>query len=387
MKLRSIETTPSPNCMKLNLDALVSAKPLTLNADNISADTPEVFQKLLAITGIQSIFLMSDFITITRRGNVDWQPILIAAGELMGIAENADADLGNSLKAEKPLQGDTADQNFGQVDVAIQMFRGIPVQVRAIAGEEQARAALPDRFNQGVQRVIMATQADYVAERIWFPYQPQFGNPGEIAQQVADELDVLTSEQDLAWLEKAAVDPTQRTTAQAAKPLHQALLVELQQSDWKRRLKAIQQIEIDDETFSTVALALKDERNAIRRWAAALLGASERDEAVEPLCDVLQNDSSAIVRRTAGDALSDLGEVAAMATMVGALKDASGLVRWRAGRFLNEVGDRTTLPSLIEAAEVESEFDVRVEMQAAIDRIQAGKASQLPMWMRISQAE
>ncbi len=257
MKLRSIETTPSPNCMKLNLDALVSAKPLTLNADNISADTPEVFQKLLAVTGIQSIFLMSDFITITRRGNVDWQPILVAAGELMGIAENADADLGNSLKAEKSLQGDTADQNFGQVDVAIQMFRGIPVQVRAIAGEEQARAALPDRFNQGVQRVIMATQADYVAERIWFPYQPQFGNPGEIAQQVADELDVLTSEQDLAWLEKAAVDPTQRTTAQAEKPLQQALLVELQQSDWKRRLKAIQQIEIDDETFSTVVLALK----------------------------------------------------------------------------------------------------------------------------------
>ena len=96
MKLRSIETTPSPNCMKLNLDALVSAKPLTLNADNISADTPEVFQKLLAVTGIQSIFLMSDFITITRRGNADWQPILIAAGELMGIAENADADLGRS---------------------------------------------------------------------------------------------------------------------------------------------------------------------------------------------------------------------------------------------------------------------------------------------------
>ena len=54
--------------------------------------------------------------------------------------------------------------------------------------------------------------------------------------------------------------------------------------------------------------------------------------------------------------------------------------------FLNEVGDRATLPALIKAAESESEFDVRVEMLAAIDRIESGKASQLPMWMRISQS-
>ncbi|PZO19534.1 MAG: PBS lyase [Leptolyngbya foveolarum] len=387
MKLRSIETTPSPNCMKLNLNASVSDKPLTLSVGEVAADTPEVFQNLLAIAGIQSVFLMGDFITLTRRGNVDWQPILVAAGDLLGMAENADAGLSDSLKAGKPSQSATADRDFGQVEVAIQMFRGIPVQVRAIAGSEQARVALPNRFNQALQRAIVATQADYVAERIWSPYQPQFGNPNEIAQQVADELDSLTNEHDLALLEKAAVDPDQRTTVQGEKLSQQSLLAELKQSDWKRRLKAIQQIEIDAETFPAVVLALKDNRNAIRRWAAALLGASEQVEAVEPLCEVLQNDGSAIVRRTAGDALSDLGEASAIAAMVEALQDQSGLVRWRAGRFLNEVGDRPILPQLIKAAEFESEFDVRVEMQAAIDRIQAGKASQLPMWMRISQAK
>ena len=40
---------------------------------------------------------------------------------------------------------------------------------------------------------------------------------------------------------------------------------------------------------------------------------------------------------------------------------------------------------LIQALETESEFDVRVEMQAAIERIQSGGEVQLPMWMRISQ--
>ncbi|MGB7085371.1 MAG: HEAT repeat domain-containing protein, partial [Phormidesmis sp.] len=140
------------------------------------------------------------------------------------------------------------------------------------------------------------------------------------------------------------------------------------------------------ETFPAVVDALKDERATIRRWAAALLGASERPEAVPPLRQVLLSDPSPIVRRTAGDALSDLGHPQASEGMVTALGDASALVRWRAARFLNELGDASAVEPLIQAADAESEFDVRVEMAAAIDRIQAGKASQLPMWMRISNA-
>lgn len=387
MKLRSIETTPSPNCMKLNLDASVIAKPVTLNAGDEVVDVPVVFQDLLDIEGVQSIFWMGNFVTLTRRGSADWSTILAAAGALMGIAADADAGLNDSLQADKSVE-DTAEsgavkQNFGQVEVAVQMFRSIPVQVRAIADGQQARVALPDRFNRALQRVIVATGADYVAERIWSPYQPQFGSPAEIAQQVADELDILTSDRDLALLEKSAAN-----AERVARPLEfqQTLLKELQQSDWKRRLKAVQQIEVNSETFDSVVIALKDERNAIRRWAAALLGASEKSEALGPLCEALRSDSSPIVRRTVGDALSDLGNASAMAAMVEALQDPSGLVRWRAGRFLNEVGDRATLPALMKAAESESEFDVRVEMLAAIDRIESGKASQLPMWMRISQS-
>lgn len=363
MKLRSIETTPSPNCMKLNLDASAIAKPVTLNVGNEVVDVPVVFQDLLAIEGVQSVFWMGNFVTLTRRGSADWSTILAAAGALMGIAADADAGLSDSLQADKSVEG-TAEpgavkQNFGQVEVAVQMFRSIPVQVRALADGQQARVALPDRFNRALQRVIMATGADYVAERIWSPYQPQFGSPTEIAQQVADELDILTSDRDLALLEESAAN-----AQKAARPLEfqQTLLEELQQSDWKRRLKAIQQIEVNSETFTPVVIALKDERSAIRRWAAALLGASEKSEAVGPLCAALRADSSPIVRRTVGDALSDLGDASAMAAMVDALQDASGLVRWRAGRFLNEVGDRATLPALIKAAESESEFDVRLTL-------------------------
>ena len=399
MKLRSIETTPSPNCMKLNLDAPVSTKAITLNQgrgekaknDRTNPKAPAFAQKLMAIAGVKSVFIMNDFITLTRRGSVDWQPILTAAGNLIGLSDAADPSLAQSITASGQDNASTRasaspTQNFGQVEVAVQMFREIPVQVRATSGSgEQSRVALPERFAQALQRAIGATGADYVAERRWAPYQSQFGNLAEIAQQVADELVALISEQDLAQLEQRSIDTSQANGAPAPAPSQQKLLAELQQSNWKRRLKAVQQIEVDDDTFATIVALLKDDKVAIRRWAAALLGSSECAEAIQPLYEVLQADKSAIVRRTAGDALSDLGDPRASEAMIAALQDASSLVRWRASRFLTELGDETAVEPLIQALETESEFDVRVEMQAAIERIQSGGEVQLPMWMRISQ--
>ena len=384
MKLRSIETTPSPNCMKLNLDAQTLTKPLTLKAGEPTVDVPEIFQNLLAIEGIQSIFVVSDFVTLTRKGSVDWQPILTAAGEVLGLAEDAESDLNEKLADVSHPKEKSAAQNFGQVEVAIQKFRGIPVQVRVMDDAQQSRVALPERFNQALQRAIAATDANYVAERIWAPYQPQFGEVEAIAQQIAEELDSLINDQDLAVLEQQAI--TTDLKAVASKPSQQRLLADLQSPDWKQRLKAIQTIAIDEETFSAVVETLKDDRATIRRWAAALLGASERSDAVDRLAEVLRSDPSPIVRRTAGDALSDLGHTQASGAMMAALSDSSGLVRWRAGRFFNELGDESAIEALTRAVEAESEFDVRVELTAAIDRIRAGKASQLPMWMRISNA-
>ncbi len=50
-----------------------------------------------------------------------------------------------------PTNGQLAS-NFGDVEVAVQVFRAIPIQVRAISADgQQARMALPDRFNQAWQ--------------------------------------------------------------------------------------------------------------------------------------------------------------------------------------------------------------------------------------------
>lgn len=384
MKLRSIETTPSPQCIKLNLDELITTKPLTLSRNRHPADAPQVALQLLDIEGVQEVFLNDDFITLTRNARVDWQPILAESAGIIGLTEAADAGQIFETLPSQTNQSTAASQNFGQVEVAIQVFRGIPVQVRAIAADgQQARAALPDRFNQALQRAIEATQADYIGERRWEANPSQFGDPQEAAQRVADELVSLIDQRDLAELEAAAIaNPEIHETTQSSQ---QGLLAELRDSDWKHRLKALQQIEVNPETFSAVVDCLADQRNPIRRWAAAILGGSQISEAVEPLSQVVLCDRSAIVRRTAADALSDLGNESAIATMIQALADSSSLIRWRAARFLNELGDQTAIDPLRQAVAQEPEFDVRLEMQAAQARIEGGEATQLPMWMRISQ--
>lgn len=389
MKLRSIETTPSPQCIKLNLDEPITTKSLTLSSGDTS-DAPQLALRLLDIEGVQEIFLSGDFITLTRNSRADWQPILTKAAGIIGLS--AEADVGNlhtippqENRSTQPNLLTAPSQNFGQVEVAIQVFRGIPVQVRAIAADgQQARVALPDRFNQALQRTIQATQSNYIGERRWEANPSDFGNPQEVAQTIADEIDSLIDDRELAQLEVSAI--ANAGTPEASQSSQQVLLAELSHANWQHRLKALQQIEVNSETFPAVVNCLADERSTIRRWAAAILGGSKMPEAVEPLSQVVLSDRLAIVRRTAGDALSDLGDESAISTMIQALADPSSLIRWRAARFLNELGDQTAIEPLRQAAAHETEFDVRIEMLTAQERIEGGGETQLPMWMRISRS-
>jgi Virulence factor/Scaffold protein Nfu/NifU N terminal/HEAT repeats len=386
MKLCSIETTPSPNCIKLNLDQQISPKALTLQGGRAdSPHSPEVAQKLLVIDGVKSVFLVGNFITLTKENSADWQPIIAKAAYLIGLTEDADCDLPAQVKLPEPVKKDSSSgQSLGQVEVAVQVFRGIPIQVRVTDEAEQVRVALPDRFNVALQRAIATTQANYIAERGWQPYEPRFGNPQEVAQMVADELASTIDHHELAQLEGAAISNQSRAAKTSDQPSQTDFIAELSHVDWGHRLKALQKIEVDAVTFPVIVAMLKDERSAIRRWAAAILGASGMLEAVEPLCQVLLSDSSAIVQRTAGDALSDLGDGRAIKTMCKALAARSKLVRWRAARFLNEIGNQTAVEALHRAAESEEEFDVRMEIVAAIERIEGGGKAQMPMWMRIA---
>ena len=91
------------------------------------------------------------------------------------------------------------------------------------------------------------------------------------------------------------------------------------------------------------------------------------------------------MRRSAGDALTDLGDPKAIGPMVGTLRDPNKLVRWRAARFLYEFGDESTLPALRQAQD-DGEFEVTMQIRQTIERIKSGKIGQGPVWRQMTQA-
>ena len=73
--------------------------------------------------------------------------------------------------------------NLGQLDVAVQVFRGHP---RAGTGGSRQMVSKPvwpylNALLKPLQRTIQATGADYVAERRWEPYQAPAGDPENVA--------------------------------------------------------------------------------------------------------------------------------------------------------------------------------------------------------------
>jgi hypothetical protein len=372
MKLRSIETTPNPNCMMLKVDENFGDRPVTIEATDPNLDrAPQVARDLLALSGVRSVFLSRDFITLTRSGGADWKPILEGAGRLLGEGEGTRAPDGVSVELDR-------------VEIAVLEFRGLPSQIRATSATDQAREALPDRFGKALERVQDAVKANYLRERSWRALEPRLGAAAEIAQMVAEELDSRISDAMLTRLEDAArAGPSQQAVVPDQRS-PQELLADLSSPDRRLRLAAIQVIKVDDASFPAISGAMADDKASVRRWAAALLGSSGRRDAVEPLCAAVVSDPSVIVRRAAGDSLSDLGFPEAISAMCQALSDASHLVRWRAARYLNEMGDESALEALGAAIGTESDFGIRLEMNTAKERIQSGGESQVPMWLRLA---
>ena len=380
MYLKSIETTPNPNCMMLKVDGSFGKRSITIEHGSANlAQAPEVARVVLGIEGVRSVFLARDFITVTRRGGADWKPILAQASRLL-------AKPGEAQEAEDPEAAETAPATLAPVEIAVLEFRNLPSQVRVSSAEEQIRVALPQRFEDALSEVLGALKANYLAERRWRSFEPRYGEPSDVAQMVADELDSAFSADDLARLAQAALAGGAPEATAQEPPTQAELIAALSDSNWRQRLAAIQVIKVDDESFPVLLNALSDPKAAVRRWAAAALGSSDREAAVAPLCAAVAGDRSVIVRRTAGDSLSDLGTAGAVATMCDALSDRSQLVRWRAARYLNEQGDDTAVEALKQASETEPDFGVCMEMNAALERIQGGGASQVPMWLRLSRA-
>ncbi|MNN21964.1 hypothetical protein D3C81_1353030 [compost metagenome] len=120
----------------------------------------------------------------------------------------------------------------------------------------------------------------------------------------------------------------------------------------------------------------------LRRLAVVYLGDIRTPGAMALLYEALR-DSSAAVRRTAGDTLSDIGDPAATGPMIEALSDRSKLVRWRAARFLYEVGTDDAREALEVAAD-DPEFEVSLQARMALERIESGEQAAGTVWQQMA---
>lgn len=369
MLLTSIETTPNPNSMKLNLDQPLGFAPVTYSAANISLCPAEI-AAVLGIAGVKSVFACNNFLTVNKDPRADWQSILDA---VTGIIPGTESE-GKEIEGRR-----LAAETSGQAVVQVQTFRGIPIQVKVCDKQGEKRVALEARFSSAATLLQEKSGADYLKERYWADWGVRYGSADEIAAEVVDEIQGTMSDADLARLVEASEPQAESDTAVRSDRAN------IESDDWHMRLLAVQELGTDESAISTLIASLADPHQQVRRMAAAALGATGNPAAVEPLCNSMLNDSAAGVRRTAGDALSDLGEVAAQPSVCLALSDTNKLVRWRAARFIADLGTGEALPYLKKAAD-DAEFEVRLEVEAAIARITGGKQISMPMWKKILQS-
>jgi HEAT repeat protein len=243
---------------------------------------------------------------------------------------------------------------------------------------------MPERFVEAAMNAGNASP-NLIKERKLEELGIRYGELQEIADQIVLELDATYDQTRLNELVKAAqsagVDGTSEPAIQPELGLAE-IERHLDDPDWKKRYAALQQIKPSMESLPLLAKALNDPQASIRRLASVYIGDIREPEVLPYLYQALR-DNSVSVRRTAGDTISDIGDPAAIDAMTESLRDSNKLVRWRAARFLYETGDERSLPALLEAAD-DPEFEVRMQVKLAIERIEGGVAAEGSVWQQMT---
>ncbi|MEK3990891.1 conserved virulence factor C family protein [Robertmurraya sp. FSL R5-0851] len=370
MKIRSIEPTPSPNTMKVILNEELPMGKSNNYKKETSAGAPKVIQDILTIEGVKGVYHVADFLAVERNAKYDWKEILpkvrLAFGE----------------EAELVEPEETINEHYGEIQVLVQMYKGIPMQIKLTDGTEERRYGLPEQYKEAVSKA-QDPEDNVVMVRRWKEFGVRYGDFDQIGQDILEELmAAYTTDR----LDELIQDATNKETTKIVRRQKQKLDVHsLNDPDWRKRYQLLEQMDDPEvEDLPVLEKALNDEKASIRRLATVYLGMIE-DKKVLPLLYKALKDKTVTVRRTAGDCLSDLGFEEAIEEMMKALSDESKLVRWRAAMFLYELGDDRALPAL-KAAEEDPEFEVSLQIKLAIERIELGEDAKGSVWKQMTEA-
>ncbi len=76
-----LDGTPNPNSLKITVSVPVSSKPVTF-ASAAAAQSDPLAKKLFEVPGVKSVFMISNFVTVTKDPATEWDAI---AEKLGGI--------------------------------------------------------------------------------------------------------------------------------------------------------------------------------------------------------------------------------------------------------------------------------------------------------------
>ncbi|MCT8138092.1 conserved virulence factor C family protein [Anaerobacillus sp. CMMVII] len=371
MKLVSIEPTPSPNSMKINLDTSLPENQSYNFKKAEKENAPHHLKMLLDIEGVTDVYQVTNFIAVGRHPKVDWKLILPQVREAFG----------ETVEGVDPQQNGP-QETFGELKVFVHMFRGIPIQIKIEEGDGERRFGLPDRFKEAILKAQSAAE-NLVKERQWKEYGVRYGDIEAVAEEVVEELSAAYDQTRLDELVAAAFKKADERPSRV-KISSDEVAKAFESDDWKVRYAALDKMDPKQEDIPLLVKALRDENTSIRRQAVVYLGMIEDEAVLTYLYEGLK-DRSVTVRRTAGDCLSDIGNSKAIPAIMEALKDKNKLVRWRAAMFLYEVGDESALSALKEAEE-DPEFEVSLQIKMAIKRIENGEEAAGSVWQQMTNA-
>ncbi|MGY4690053.1 conserved virulence factor C family protein [Salibacterium sp. K-3] len=370
MNIISIEPTPSPNTMKLIMDeSLPAGKSNNYKAEN-KEEAPDFIRPILAIEGITGIYHVSDFMALERHPKAEWEGLLAEVRRLFG--------------EDTAGPGETAevDDAFGEVQVQLQMFKNIPMQIKVTSGEEEKRKGLPERFQQAAFKA-QTEDDNIVMQRTWEDHSRRFGDDlDEIAEEAAEETAAAYPQERLDTLVELSLSG-EENARQFEERFIEVTSEMLDDPDWRKRYAALDKMNPKEKDLPVLEKALHDEKSSVRRLAVVHIGMIEQP-VILPLLRQAMSDQSVTVRRTAADCFSDLGDPAGIPAMIDALEDKNKLVRWRAAMFLYEVGDESAVESLRETVN-DSAFEVALQARLALKRIEEGEKAEGSVWKQMTE--
>lgn len=368
MEIVRVEPTPSPNTMKIVLSFKKEDRSSNTYTE-VNDHNPEFINRILQLDGIKSVFHVMDFIAVDKRPKENWDTLL----------KDVTAAISGSDQ-EGDFAENQVNEHFGEVKAEVLKFKGIPYQIKLTTQEEEKRKQLPEIY---IDSMLKATKDsdNVVFLRKWEDLGVRYGEVEEVLATVQEEILALYPKEKLEALVEEAL--TSDITIPEKQFVHVDKETFEQEEDWKVKLRMLNDFPTPTEDdYPSLDVALNDEKPQVRRMAIVLLGMIESKETLPYLYKGMK-DKVVSVRRTAGDCLSDLGFKEALPVMIEALEDPQKIVRWRAAMFIFDEGDETALEALKKRQD-DPAFDVKLQVQMAIERIENGEEALGSVWKQMA---